>query len=348
MSNSDVQLIALAREDVSINCCGACDATTSDVRYQLSPEQLKAIDAVPGFRDGPYGFLEPIGTLAYFQKKYVACLSALRNLNELTVADCGSGYGWNALALGLGGAKRVLGFDFNPQAVQVANGLARALRVDDRVEFRHASITELPLEPLSVDAFFCIETLEHLFGKAPQALREVARATRDVILVTTPNKWFPMIAHDTRLPFAHWLPKGLRDVYARALRREEDNENNVFVSPREIIRGLRDFRLTSRFLGFPSFSEYAKIYPHYLPYMGRRKSMTRDLRGSKRAGYRVLAGFGGQACFHLLPSLTGIFRRAVGPPRESRRSAVPAIVVSFPITATSFMQGAGRFHSADS
>lgn len=275
----------------------------------LTPEQVKAADSVPGFRDGPYGFLELIGTIEYFKKKYVACLASLRNLQDLTVADCGSGYGWNALALGLCGAKKVYGFDFNPEAVRVANGLAHALGIESRVQFAHASITELPLDALSVDAFFCIETLEHLYGNAPLALNEIARTTRDVVFVTTPNKWFPKIAHDTRLPLAHWLPKALRKPYARAFHREKDDDGNVFVSPREIVRGLPNFRLVSRFLGFSSFSEYAKIYPHYLPYMGNRKSRTRDLKGAKRAFYRSMAALGGQICFHSLPSLTGIFRR---------------------------------------
>ena len=213
------------------------------------------------------------------------------------------------LAYLLEGGLGAIGIDTNEAALQVGRKFARILELDDRALFCHASVTELPVADAAVDVVTCIETLEHLSGDADRALAELNRTAGAIILVTTPNKLFPMVAHDTGLPFAHWLPPRWRGPYAWLFGRKNEDEGNIFVTPFQIMRGLAGFRLVSEFLGFASFAEFLESYPHYLPYMGPGVAGVRDLGTAKRAFYRLVYSAFQRKSFYILPSLTGIFRR---------------------------------------
>jgi hypothetical protein len=155
----------------------------------------------------------------------------------------------------------------------------------------------------------CIEVLEHLYGGADAALSELNRVARKIVWITTPNKLCPVVAHDTRLPLAHWMPPDKRGWYARLFGRQADDERNVFVTPFQLARGLPDFRLESGFCGFESFAAFAASFPHYLPYMGEGVAGVRDLRGAKRAAFGLSYRLLGRRSFYVLPSLTGLFTR---------------------------------------
>lgn len=65
----------------------------------------------------------------------------------------------------------------------------RASDLDPRIEFREASIYELPFEDASFDLVVCCEVLEHL--EQPRAgVAELARVSASNVLVSTP--WEPM------------------------------------------------------------------------------------------------------------------------------------------------------------
>jgi hypothetical protein len=55
---------------------------------------------------------------------------------------------------------------------------------------------------------YCIEVIEHI-GRSRLAIHDLGRICDEVLVITTSNLLFPIIAHDTRLPFCHWLPLGL-------------------------------------------------------------------------------------------------------------------------------------------
>ena len=277
---------------------------------KLTQEQVQRLRSVPEFRDSPTGFIQPDRALDYFRRKYVVNLKRHLDLSRTTMLDCGCHEGWNVFAFLLAGGRRAFGVDTNTAALGVAQQFARILEVDDRALFCHASVTELPFADQSVDVVCCIETLEHLYGDADRALAEIDRVARRIVLLTTPNRLFPIVAHDTRLPFAHWLPPRWRRPYTRAFRRSEEDEENLFLTPFQIMRGLRSFRLVSKFLGFPSFAEFVRFYPHYLPYMG--SGGERDLPRVQRWFYAAVHAILGQASYYVLPSLTGIFEREDG------------------------------------
>jgi hypothetical protein len=78
----------------------------------------------------------------------------------------------------------------------------RAVRADAR---------ELPFADGEFDLGFSNAVVEHVAGGRDGQRRfvhELARVARRVF-VTTPNRFFPLEVH-TLLPFAHWLPPGVR------------------------------------------------------------------------------------------------------------------------------------------
>ncbi len=222
----------------------------------LTAEQVERMRALPAFRDSPTGFLDPAGAVDYFRRRYVDILDGAGALRDAVLLDAGCHEGWNLLAFLLAGGRRAIGIDMNREALRVAQEFARIAGVRDRAWLAHASVTALPFADRSVDVVCCIEVLEHLGGTFRDALRELARVARRVVLVSTPNKLSPVVAHDTRLPFAHWLPPKLRRPYARLFRRAKDDDGNLFVTPFTVDRNLAGFRRRPGFLGFPTLREF--------------------------------------------------------------------------------------------
>ncbi|MDQ2910424.1 MAG: class I SAM-dependent methyltransferase [Actinomycetota bacterium] len=83
-----------------------------------------------------------------------------------------------------------------------------------------ASGTDLPFEDDSFDIAFSNAVLEHVGGRKEQRrfVHELCRVAPRVF-VSTPNRWFPVEVH-TLVPFAHWLPRRLRDRVFVTLRRD--------------------------------------------------------------------------------------------------------------------------------
>jgi hypothetical protein len=284
-------------------------ASSDEIRNVLTEEQVRLLREVPGFKNSPTGFIAPDGALDYFRKRFVDNLAKHCDLSRTVLLDAGCHEGWNLLAFVLAGGRLAIGIDMNAEALRVGDEFARILGVRDRVLFCHGSVTRLPIADRSADVACCIEVLEHLDGGADAALAELNRVARKVVWITTPNKLCPVVAHDTRLPLAHWLPPNRRGWYARLFGREADDEHNVFVTPGQISRGLEGFQLESRFCGFESFEAFAASFPHYLPYMGDGVAGVRDLGRAKRAVYGLAYGLLGRRSYYVLPSLTGLFLR---------------------------------------
>jgi SAM-dependent methyltransferase len=265
----------------------------------ITEAQAAAIAQVPHFGNSEYRALDLNAVLDGYYYNFVEPLLKL-NPNPRVVADVGAGYGWLSLAFALNTSARVIVVEYDPARLAAARAIAGILGVGGNMEWVTASVDALPLSDRSVDAVYCIEVLEHA-GVQEACARELARISRDLLVVTTPNKVFPVIGHDTCLPFCHWLPLRVRDVYAAAFGRRALQHNNLFWSPRRLLRALPDFARVSRFMQFGSFEEY------------RRARQNLERRGGLAASclavyFAAVARFGGGS-LSLLPNLAATFRR---------------------------------------
>jgi ubiquinone/menaquinone biosynthesis C-methylase UbiE len=77
--------------------------------------------------------------------------------------------------------------------------------LDPLIEFREASIYELPFEDRSFDLVVCCEVLEHLEAPA-RGLAEVARAAKHAVLLSTP--WEPVWRALNLARGAYWSSLG--------------------------------------------------------------------------------------------------------------------------------------------
>ena len=216
------------------------------------------------------------------------------------VADVGAGYGWLALAFALRTEAKVTAIEYDGARLEAARHIAAILGVAQRIEWVQASIENLPLPERSMDAVYCIEVIEHT-GVQANFVAQLCRISRDVLVITTPNKLFPVINHDTALPFCHWLPLRVRDLYASTFGRGGRQENNLFWSPRKLFAGVSGFRRVSRFMQFASYADYRE----FRPAGGRRLSLARRCIGA----YFALASLLGRRSVYVLPNLASTFRR---------------------------------------
>lgn len=77
----------------------------------------------------------------------------------------------------------------SPETFEASDVSLEALAedLDPRIQFREASIYDLPYEDASIDLVLCCEVLEHLQEPAA-ALAEVARVARSRVLLSTPRE----------------------------------------------------------------------------------------------------------------------------------------------------------------
>jgi SAM-dependent methyltransferase len=268
----------------------------------VSSEVQAAIRDVPHFRDTQYRDLDVGAALDYYQRKFVAHCP----VEEGVIADVGCGYGWLAIAFAAGSNLNVIAIDLDAERLAAARTIAGLLGLANRIEFRVGRLGESPLADREVDAVYCIEVLEHV-DRDPRAFADLGRVTKDYIVFTTPNGAFPVVQHDTALPLCHWLPLGLRNIYAKAFGRSDLQHNNLFWTPVDIWRRLKGFRRVSRFMHYARASDHLALYPYYLPYgqgsWKRRPSMLMKL-------YVRAADLLGRHSYLAMHTLSGVYRRA--------------------------------------
>ena len=258
-----------------------------------------------------YGNLDFEGTLEFFTRRYVTSLKEFFDISRCVVVDCASGYGWFSLAYLWEGGKCAVAIDIDRERLQAAKAIAQILGVADRIRFVHAGVQALPLRRGSVDLVVSIETLEHV-GRAHVAssVRELCDVPRRGVLMTTPNKLFPVIAHDTGLPFLHWLPPRARRSIARLVRRAEQDDGNEFLSPFDLQPLAAKFERVSTCMTFKTYADYRGHYPFYLPYGvdSARRHRTRP-SFAKALFYRVATAVFGRVTHWVMPSLAGVYVR---------------------------------------
>lgn len=255
----------------------------------------------PGYRD-----MDIAETIGYFKKFFVdTCPIPSSELQGIAIGDFGCGYGWLALAFALHTDARIIAMDIDEHRVEAARAMADFFGVGEKIEFRCGSLTNLPFKDREVDVGYTIETLEHIGGDE-RAFPEMARVCRRFLVATTPNKWFPLIAHDTRLPFCHWLPMPLRDFYAKLCGQSEKQHGNYFWSEQDLKRGLAGFERKAGFMQFPDVATYFTQYPTYLPYNGGGK---RNLGPLKKLYMKCVFICIGRHASYVLPNLSGTWQR---------------------------------------
>jgi Methyltransferase domain len=272
----------------------------------LSTEQTQAIRAIPHFSRGVYRDIDLDGAIDYYRRRYVEPLGAFTGLGpEDVVADIGTGYGWLAIAFALHSPARIIAVDMDEARLDAARRIAGILGVDHRIDWRVGKLGELPLADGEARVVYCIEVIEHI-GRSRPAVRDLGRVAAEMIIVTTPNLYFPVIAHDTGLPFCHWLPLPLRARYAKLCGREARENDNLFWSPRSLLAEIPAFRVVSRFLHFASRRDYLATFPIYVPYVGggmRRRD------GRLKSLYYRAASMLGRHSLYAMPSLACTLRR---------------------------------------
>ena len=209
----------------------------------------------------------------------------------------------------MAGGKAVIAVDTDKERLEAAQSIADVLLVADRMKFIVSPIQDIPLTTNEVDLFVSIETIEHI-GKSNirPALERIKDITAQGVLLTTPNKFFPVVAHDTRLPLIHWLPPNKRKKYARLFGRENLEDGNEFVSPLDIGVLLDKFRPVSTCMIFQNFKDYQEHFPFYLPYGSdeKKRFVMRPPLGQSMY-FRIASALFGRYSYWIMPSLSHIF-----------------------------------------
>src|SRR5215471_18803718 len=190
----------LRREPAS---CSSAEGTRIRADRPVSEEQERAIRAVPHFARGIYRDMDINGALDFYLRRYVGPLGAFIDIRaDDVVADIGTGYGWLAIAFALCTPARIVAVDDDEARLEAARTIAGILRVADRIDWRLGALGQLPLVDREARVAYCIEVIEHI-GRSRPVIRDLGRICDEVLVITTPNLLFPVIAHDTRLPFCH-------------------------------------------------------------------------------------------------------------------------------------------------
>lgn len=272
----------------------------------IHADTLEKIRAVPHFAASGYADLDLAATLEFFDRRSVQPLVRGGHLKPGSrILDAETGYGWLSMALARGTDSLVVALESDRHRLEAGREIARLLEIDSQVTWLVGDLTAIDAPDIDFDWSVCVEVLEHV-QRDVRAAQELARVTRSGILLTTPNQWFPAVAHYTRLPLAHWLPPHPRSLYATLSGRRDQDAGNLFWSPRTLMQALEGFRRESEFLQFESLDQYLRTFPCYYPYNGGQ--WHRGL-GRWQEGWYRLAAMSPWTSKWYPPSLTGLYVR---------------------------------------
>ncbi|MFO8234708.1 MAG: class I SAM-dependent methyltransferase [Bacteroidales bacterium] len=272
----------------------------------VSNVDLNKIRAIEYFQNSQYSGLKMAETLEFYTKRYVQQLFDFKDVNSNTViADIGAGFGWLSMAFVFSTEAKVIAVDPNKERLDAAQEIAEILGVRDRIDWRVGRLGSLPLDDKEAEVVYCIEVLEHVY-RDRKAIPDLCRVSADLLILTTPNLWFPVIAHDTRLPFCHWLPVSLRKPYAKLFKRENEENDNLFWSPLSLRKYMNGYKPVSKWLHYSSLKRFKETYPFYLPY--GNGLYVEKIGFFKNMYYEIISKLG-MYSHYLSPSLSYVFRR---------------------------------------
>lgn len=259
---------------------------------------------MPHFKDSRNSAEGANDTLAYYVRWFA---DPVLSGAPRSVADIGAGYGWAAIALALRAPPtaqpRIVAVEQNEPRLNAAKQIATLAGVADRIEWCIGSLGSLPFADRGFDTVLSVEVVEHI-GKSPPMMADLARIAAKTLLVTTPNRLFPIIRHDTALPFCHWLPNAGRDLYATLFNRRDLQDGNRFWSPSELQKALPGFKRSSGFLHFSTWRDYELANDAVPSHM--------QTRGLQRSWYRLASSLG-QTSSYVLPTCAMMLQRQALP-----------------------------------
>jgi ubiquinone/menaquinone biosynthesis C-methylase UbiE len=270
-------------------------------RGWISQEQADAIRLIDHFRQSEYLHLDLDALIDEYMQNFVAPLIALAGAPR-SVADIGAGYGWLSFAFALGTDAAITMMEYDANRSRAAQQIAAILGIGHRIRWLVGSIAAIPLNDREIDAVYCVEVIEHT-GVEQDYAAELCRITNDVLVITTPNKVFPIIKHDTVLPFCHWLPLNVRNAYSGMFNRRHLQHNNLFWSPRRLLCALDGFERQSRFLQFASHAQYRQAQD--------RLAQKANWFDAVQDVYFSAVAMTGWWSIYLLPNLASTFRRKI-------------------------------------
>jgi cyclopropane fatty-acyl-phospholipid synthase-like methyltransferase len=153
-------------------------------------------------------FWDRLSTLFRGRGMYVRMDAALRliapHLKGLTVLDIGCASGRFAFELLEAGAKRIIGVDISPAAIQAANERRAGSPFADRLEFKVIDLTQPDAELPQVDLISALGVIEYFDPTALSAL-----------LGKFKTRYFLIDFPDSEGRTRNWLIWNLRRVYLR-------------------------------------------------------------------------------------------------------------------------------------
>lgn len=267
-------------------------------------------NALHYLHNSAYGDLDWELTLDYMTRRYIDPLRRKFDIETMHFADCAAGFGWLSFAYLRSGGKHATLVEPDGPRLDAAREIGARLGLSNRCTFICSTLESVPFESKSIDIFASVETLEHV-GQANIAacIATMVRCTRHGILLTTPNALFPVVAHDTRLPFAHWLPKPMRRRYAAWFNRLEQDQGNDFLTPSDLALLREHFKPVAQYQTFSTYREFLAFYPHYLPY-GPTRNRNRHRAPVSLRLFVLLAGTVlGSHAYCVSPNLSNIWTR---------------------------------------
>jgi hypothetical protein len=95
----------------------------------------------------------------------------------------------------------------------------------------------------------CSATLEHVgnFSSKIQAIENLISLSEGYILITIPNRWYPVELH-SKIPLVHWLPNSIWRAIYRKMGQEELSQlqNLDFISRKQILRVIKSYSPKSK------------------------------------------------------------------------------------------------------
>lgn len=239
------------------------------LRIELSSEVCDRIASVDGLmNNADHATLKINDTLTYMADKYVVSASRHMDISGMVICDCGAGFGWAAFAFLLLGAGKAIVVEPHEKKLAAAKKIADILGLSDRCQFLSCPLQDINLPDRSVDIFLSVETLEHVGrDNIGPSIANIERLTRKMIILTAPNQLSPLVSHDARVPFSHWLPIRLRPLYCRLFGVSHATHHH-FPGPWHLKQLYPRFKPSSKVLMFTSFREWVDHYPVYSPYNG--------------------------------------------------------------------------------
>ncbi len=123
-------------------------------------DDAERFDAIYEKEKGPFAAFVDNKWRGVVQKRLEVNVAKLQPLNGKSVLDVGCGSGRFCLEYAKNGATRVLGVDFAPGMIEIADRLAQKLEVQDKCEYRVGTFPEivkdddLPFDPSTANGFF--------------------------------------------------------------------------------------------------------------------------------------------------------------------------------------------------